>query len=93
MLIPVGYKTRISFEGINLDLYQVKWHRHRIEGISVKAVSFFKTPLETMDQIGDPVSRVIYELLYLILYSNTFQSFYNPFFVVSIQTRYLCMFL
>uniref|UniRef100_A0A671YTT8 Plexin b2b n=1 Tax=Sparus aurata TaxID=8175 RepID=A0A671YTT8_SPAAU len=23
-LIPVGYKTRISFEGINLDLYQVK---------------------------------------------------------------------
>uniref|UniRef100_A0A7N6B4U2 Sema domain-containing protein n=1 Tax=Anabas testudineus TaxID=64144 RepID=A0A7N6B4U2_ANATE len=66
VLIPVGYKTRISFEGINLDLYQVK--------------CFFKTPLETMDQIGDPVSRVIYELLYLILYSNTFQSFYNPFF-------------
>lgn len=29
-LIPVGYKTRISFEGINLDLYQVKWYRHRI---------------------------------------------------------------
>uniref|UniRef100_A0A7N6BJ75 Sema domain-containing protein n=1 Tax=Anabas testudineus TaxID=64144 RepID=A0A7N6BJ75_ANATE len=26
------------FEGINLDLYQVKWHRHRIEGISVKEV-------------------------------------------------------
>uniref|UniRef100_A0AAQ6AQJ1 Sema domain-containing protein n=1 Tax=Amphiprion ocellaris TaxID=80972 RepID=A0AAQ6AQJ1_AMPOC len=25
VLIPVGYKTRISFEGINLDLYQVKW--------------------------------------------------------------------
>uniref|UniRef100_A0AAQ6A9W1 Sema domain-containing protein n=1 Tax=Amphiprion ocellaris TaxID=80972 RepID=A0AAQ6A9W1_AMPOC len=24
VLIPVGYKTRISFEGINLDLYQVK---------------------------------------------------------------------
>uniref|UniRef100_A0A7N8Y5T2 Plexin b2b n=1 Tax=Mastacembelus armatus TaxID=205130 RepID=A0A7N8Y5T2_9TELE len=26
VLIPVGYKTRISFEGINLDLYQVKQH-------------------------------------------------------------------
>uniref|UniRef100_A0A7N6FDJ5 Sema domain-containing protein n=1 Tax=Anabas testudineus TaxID=64144 RepID=A0A7N6FDJ5_ANATE len=47
VLIPVGYKTRISFEGINLDLYQVK--------------CFFKTPLETMDQIGDPVSRFSYD--------------------------------
>lgn len=27
VLIPVGYKTRISFEGINLDLYQVKWQK------------------------------------------------------------------
>uniref|UniRef100_A0AAQ4PD71 Plexin b2b n=1 Tax=Gasterosteus aculeatus aculeatus TaxID=481459 RepID=A0AAQ4PD71_GASAC len=26
VLIPVGYKTRISFEGINLDVYQVKRH-------------------------------------------------------------------
>lgn len=27
VLIPVGYKTSISFEGINLDLYQVKQQR------------------------------------------------------------------
>lgn len=30
VLIPVGYKTRISFEGINLDLYQVQWQTHGI---------------------------------------------------------------
>lgn len=34
VLIPVGYKTRISFEGINLNLYQVKWQRHRSYSIS-----------------------------------------------------------
>lgn len=26
VLIPVGYNTRISFEGMNLERYQVKWH-------------------------------------------------------------------
>ena len=30
VLVPVGYKTKISFEGINLKLYEVKWHRHGI---------------------------------------------------------------
>uniref|UniRef100_A0A8C5HGP9 Sema domain-containing protein n=1 Tax=Gouania willdenowi TaxID=441366 RepID=A0A8C5HGP9_GOUWI len=28
VLIPVGYKTQISFEGINLDLYQVQQRMH-----------------------------------------------------------------
>lgn len=43
VLIPVGYKTRISFEGINLDLYQVKWQRHKSYSVSVDTNQLFNT--------------------------------------------------
>lgn len=36
MLIPVGYKTRISFEGVNLDLYKVKVTQASLEKSSAR---------------------------------------------------------
>uniref|UniRef100_A0A8C9YNC1 Plexin b2b n=1 Tax=Sander lucioperca TaxID=283035 RepID=A0A8C9YNC1_SANLU len=43
VLIPVGFKTRISFEGIHLDLYQVKCKTF----IKYKKISIMHSPLTT----------------------------------------------
>uniref|UniRef100_A0A3Q3N3B9 Plexin b2b n=1 Tax=Mastacembelus armatus TaxID=205130 RepID=A0A3Q3N3B9_9TELE len=44
VLIPVGYKTRISFEGINLDLYQVKQHEQTEFKACLENFSYNKSP-------------------------------------------------